>query len=181
MMFEQVLRALPVETWFSFYHVFQFWCLCNFCFEFVLRGPTAVTRLTVYRWLQVMRPRKKVGLLDQNNLWQQRASNMMCFGSICQIFIRISGNTLEVSRNIVLEAHDIPRHGFGSRLMDRFWSGHEIWDFVSKHKENQGKIVRSTLLQVTRGRQIGSRGGPPVCAPGPHLNHDVSGPRSWNK
>ena len=43
------------------------------------------------------------------------------------------------------------------------------------------KVMRSTLLQVTMGRQIGSRGGPPVDAPGPPLDLDISGSRSPNE
>ena len=38
--------------------------------------------------------------------------------------------------------------------------------------------MRSTLLQVTRGRQIGLRGGPPVCRPGTFLTPDISGSSS---
>ena len=36
-------------------------------------------------------------------------------------------------------------------------------------------MVRSTLLQVTRGRQIGLRGGPPVDGPRTPLTSDISG------
>ena len=42
-------------------------------------------------------------------------------------------------------------------------------------------MVRSTLLQVSIGRQTAPRGGPPVDAPGPLLDHDISGSRSSNE
>ena len=35
-------------------------------------------------------------------------------------------------------------------------------------------MVRSTLLQVSRGRQIASGGGPPVCVPETPLNPEIS-------
>ena len=49
------------------------------------------------------------------------------------------------------------------------------------HQEGVPQVVRSTLLQVTRWRQIGSGGGPPVCIPDPPLSHDISGSNSRNK
>ena len=49
------------------------------------------------------------------------------------------------------------------------------------HPTAHPHMVRSTLLQVTMGRQIGSRGGPPLGIPGPPLDPDISGSRSPNK
>ena len=42
-------------------------------------------------------------------------------------------------------------------------------------------VVRSTLLQVTRGRQNAPGGLPPVCAPGTPLTNDISGSSSSNE
>ena len=42
-------------------------------------------------------------------------------------------------------------------------------------------MVRSTLLQVSIGRQTAPRGGPPVDGPGPPLDTNISGSRSPNE
>ena len=42
-------------------------------------------------------------------------------------------------------------------------------------------MVRSTLLQVSIGRQTASRGGTPVDAPGPPLDLNISGSRQPNE
>lgn len=42
-------------------------------------------------------------------------------------------------------------------------------------------MVRSTLLQVTSGRQIGLRGGPPLGCPETPLTSDISGSDSSNE
>ena len=42
------------------------------------------------------------------------------------------------------------------------------------------KMVRSNLLPVGRGRQIGLGGFPPVGVPGTPLSHDISGSSSSN-
>ena len=57
-------------------------------------------------------------------MWRRRFSSAACSGSIYQIIIRFGWNTLEVSRKVVLEAQDIPRHGSGDRLENRF--GHTM-------------------------------------------------------
>ena len=44
-----------------------------------------------------------------------------------------------------------------------------------------GSMVRSTLLQVSIGRQAAPRGVPPVDAPGPPLDLNISGSRSPNE
>ena len=49
---------------------------------------------------------------------------MMSSGSAHQIFIRFSGNTPQVSGKVLSEAQDIPRHGSGDPLKNRF--GHMI-------------------------------------------------------
>ena len=49
---------------------------------------------------------------------------MMSSGSAHQILIRFSGNTPQVSGKVLPEAQDIPRHGSGDPLKDRF--GHMI-------------------------------------------------------
>ena len=49
---------------------------------------------------------------------------MMSSGSARQIFIRFAGNTPQASGKVLPEAQDIPRHGSGARLEDRF--GHMI-------------------------------------------------------
>ena len=42
------------------------------------------------------------------------------------------------------------------------WWCLEGWEAHDSSRDT--RVVRSTLLQVTRGRQIGSGGGPPVCS-----------------
>ena len=57
----------------------------------------------------------------------------------------------------------------------------ELWRFVVEgpvYKETTREVVRSTILQVPRGRQIGSGGVPPPCVPETPLTHDISGSRS---
>ena len=76
--------------------------------------------MTVYRRPQVMRPGKEACLSEQNYVWQGGPSNVTCSGSIYQIIIRFRKNTPWVPRKIVLEAHDILRHGYGARLENRF-------------------------------------------------------------
>ena len=77
-------------------------------------------RLPVYRGFQVkarrviMRPGQKGRPSEQNYLWHGGASIVTCSRSICQIFIRFSGNTLDIPRKVVLETRDIPRHGSGA-------------------------------------------------------------------
>ena len=51
-----------------------------------------------------------------------------------------------------------------------------------KHEHDFVKImVRSILLQVTSGRQIGLRGGPPLGCPETPLTSDISGSNSSNE
>ena len=78
----------------------------------------------------IMRPGDKTGLLEQNYLWQRRASNRVCSRSICQIFMRISGNTLEVPRKVSPEAQEILRHRSGARLMNRFCHMLKLTNFM---------------------------------------------------
>ena len=85
-----------------------------------MRVSPAVTRLTVSSRPQVMRPGERSGLSDQNYLWHGCASIVTCSRSTRQIFIRFSGNTPQVPRNVSLEAHDIPRHGSGDPLENIF-------------------------------------------------------------
>ena len=48
----------------------------------------------------------------------------MSSGSYCQIVMRFSGNTPQVSGKVLPEAQDIPRHGSGDPLKNKF--GHMI-------------------------------------------------------
>ena len=48
-------------------------------------------------------------------------------------------------------------------------------------QEGVPQVVRSTLLPVGMGRQIGLGGGPPVGCPGTPLSHDISGSSSSNE
>ena len=57
-----------------------------------VRVPTAVTRLTVYRWPQVV----------------------TCSRTYYQNFIRLLWDTLDTPRKVSPEARDIPRHGSGA-------------------------------------------------------------------
>ena len=67
-----------------------------------------------------MRLGKEHGLSDQNYVWHGRSSNMTCSGSNCQIIMIFSGNHVQVSSKVVLEAQDIARDGSGDPLKDRF-------------------------------------------------------------
>ena len=49
---------------------------------------------------------------------------MMSSGSICSIAMSLLWDTLQVSGKVLPEAQDIPRHGSGDPLRDRF--GHMI-------------------------------------------------------
>ena len=51
-------------------------------------------------------------------MWRRGPSTVACSGSIYQIFIRFGWNIPEVSRKVIPEAHDIPRHGSGDLLED---------------------------------------------------------------
>ena len=66
-----------------------------------------------------MRLGKEAGLSDQNYLWHGGYSNMTCSGSVLLVVTRFSGNHIQVSRKVVLEAHDIPRDGSGDQLENR--------------------------------------------------------------
>ena len=67
-----------------------------------------------------MRVGKEAGLSDQNYVWHGGSSNMTCSGSALLVVTRFSGNQVQVSRKVVLEAHDIPRDGSGDPLVEKF-------------------------------------------------------------
>ena len=77
----------------------------------------------------LMRPRRKRATQEQNYLVQVGSSSVTCSGSTSSNAIRFSGNHIQVSRNVVLEAHDIWRRGSGDMPKDRFWSHdkHDSW------------------------------------------------------
>ena len=52
----------------------------NFSNKAALRVPLAVTRLTVYRQLHIMRPGRSIALWEQTYLWQVGSSNASCSG-----------------------------------------------------------------------------------------------------
>ena len=77
-----------------------------------------------------MRLGEEYPVLEQNYVWRGVSSSAACSGSICQIIIRFGWYILGVSRKVVLEAQDIPRHGSGDPLENRF--GH-MMDFLDFH------------------------------------------------
>ena len=77
-----------------------------------------------------MRLGKEHPVLEQTYLWRGGSSSATCSGSNYQIIMRFGWNTLEVSRKVVLEAHDIPRRGSGDPLED--WFG-RMMDFLEFH------------------------------------------------
>ena len=88
-----------------------------------------------------MRQGKEASVLDQNYVWQGRPSNMTYAGSYCQIFIRFPGNTPQVPRKVVLEAHDIPRHGSGDPLKDRFRHTTRFHEFHGEMPLDEAKLT----------------------------------------
>ena len=67
--------------------------------------------------------------MDQNYLWHGRASIPTCSGSRLQNFMRLQKNTVQIPRKVFPEAQDIPRHGSGDLLMDRFSSMMDFEEF----------------------------------------------------
>ena len=70
----------------------------------------------------IIGPGRKRATKEQTYLYQTGSSNLNCSGSTNQIVMRFSKNTIEVSRKVLLAAHDIPRRGSGDLLRNRFWS-----------------------------------------------------------
>ena len=64
------------------------------------RVPPAVTRLTVDRWPQVMRPGQNRRPWYQNYLWHGGASIATCSRSRFQNLMKLRGNTLDIPRKI---------------------------------------------------------------------------------
>ena len=67
-----------------------------------------------------MRPGRNWATKEQTYLWQTGSSNFNCSGSMGQIWTPLRINQLQVSCEVVLEAHDIPRAHHGDLLME-FW------------------------------------------------------------
>ena len=94
-----------------------------------LRGPLAVTWLTVYRQLQVMVAGWRRAPWTQNYLWQIRSSNDMYARCFRQITRRSWHNIEEISRKRVLEAHLDRNALHGYLLKDRFMIWWKSWNF----------------------------------------------------
>ena len=73
-----------------------------------------------------MRPGRNWATKSQNYLWQKGSSNLDCSGYMGQIWTPLRINHLQVSYEVVLEAHDIPRPKSGDLPMDRFWAMHNM-------------------------------------------------------
>ena len=111
--------SVVLFVWFSFELIFTMALILLACFSvpshcftqsrvgvsYALRVSPAVTRLTVYRRPQVMRPGRNWATKEQNYVIQMRSSILNCSDSTSQIVIRFSGNHIQVSRKVVLEAH----------------------------------------------------------------------------
>jgi hypothetical protein len=71
--------------------------------------------------VKIMRPGRNWATKEQTYLWQTGSSNFNCSGSMRQIWTPLRINHLQVSYEVVLEAHDIPRPKSGDLLVNRFW------------------------------------------------------------
>ena len=86
-----------------------------------------------------MRAGKEAGLSDQDYVWQVGPSTVMYSGSALLVVTSFSGNQLQVSRKVVLEAHDIPRHGSGDPLEDRFRHTTRFHEFHGERPLDEAK------------------------------------------
>ena len=68
-----------------------------------------------------MRPGRNWATRSQNYLWQTGSSNLDCSGSMRHIWTPPRINHLQVSYEVVWEAHDISRPKSGDLLLNRFW------------------------------------------------------------
>ena len=75
-----------------------------------------------------MQQGRKRATNEQHYLWHTGSSSDACSGSYYQIIMLFGQNTPWLSSKVVLEAHDISRHGSGDLLKNRFWP----------HDENAG-------------------------------------------
>ena len=95
----------------------------KFDFPFLLQeciraglGPSAMAG-----WVYVMmRPGRNWATKEQNYLWQTGSSKDTCSGSMRHIWMKLRKDHQEVSSQVVLEAHDIPRAHHRYLLQDRF-------------------------------------------------------------
>ena len=92
--------------------------------------------------------------MDQTYLWHGHASIATCSGSSLQNFIRLQKNTAQTPRKVFPEAQDIPRHGSGDLLVNRFWSMMEFKEFddqraVQKAQWTFQKQIRCADAQWT--------------------------------
>ena len=82
--------------------------------------------------------------MEQTYLWHGHASIATCSGASLRNFMRLHKNTAQIPRKVFPEAQDIPRHGSGDLLVDRF--GLMSWDGIHGIKiaqEAQGKAGKA--------------------------------------
>ena len=127
----------------------------------------------------IMRPVKKTGPLGSNIFMAKRVFKWDVFrihlSELNQIF---RNHYLDVVRNTLLrgtksQKSGVLRQSFLDLLCQVLWSCSRSQ--IAKARVATILVVRSTLLPVTRWRQIGSRGGSPVCMPDPPLSQYISG------
>ena len=75
--------------------------------------------------------------MEQHYLWQGRASIVTCSGSTHQNVMPLQSDTPYVPRKVFPEAQDIPRHGSGDLLEDRFGFDVMRWHILAQRQHRK--------------------------------------------
>ena len=144
--------------------VFLVFC-CNYAVcgsELALRVTPAVTRLTVYRWLHIMRPGRKAGPCGPKLCVANAGSNEMCSGSNCQISTKLSAITNQVLGQVSIQVACL--------LLSQVWStgegmvlfGDEDSFFQQQNntrtRETSQSLEKNTHLQDSAALRVSSGG-----------------------